>query len=119
MDISVSSSSLPRLIAPRTVRMDFTDKNKLDQLLVTKPHEMGIILSYAFGTENSNPANVLSCLTEAIGNVETVEVENDLYRWEVVYQNNVGVKIIEGDSTTNAGLNRKPVTLIFKFLTTA
>ncbi len=114
MDISVSSSSLPRLIAPRTVRMDFTDKNKLDQLLVTKPHEMGIILSYAFGTENSNPANVLSCLTEAIGNVETVEVENDLYRWEVVYQNNVGVKIIEGDSTTNAGLNRKPVTLVLE-----
>jgi hypothetical protein len=114
MDISVNSSSLPRLIDPRTVRMDFVDKNKLEHLLVTKPHEMGIMLSYAFGTENSNPANVLSCLTEAIGNVETVEVDNDLYRWDVVYQNNVGVKIITGDSSTNPGLNRKPVTLVLE-----
>ncbi len=114
MDVSVSSSSLPRLISPRSITMDFVDKNRLDNLLVTIPHEMGIMLSYAFGTEQSYPKNILSVLTEAIGKVEEVTVDNSLYRWDVVYQNDRGIKIVETVSTANAGYNRKPVELILE-----
>jgi len=106
MDVNVNSTPFARVIDSRAIATELTDKNHLDKLLLRSPHQFGVLVSYLIGKQKQLP---MQCLTEAMGRIEEKEVESDMYQWEVHYQNNKAVKIVETVSGTNLGLNSSPV----------
>lgn len=106
MDVNVNSSPFARIIDSRQVATELTDKNHLDKLLLREPFQFGVLVSYLVGKDKQLP---MQCLTEAMGRVEEREVDADMYQWEVQYQNNKAVRITEGASGTNLGIDNTPV----------
>lgn len=112
-DVSVNAGNLPKLIDPRQVSGPLTDSNKLDHLLLRKPHQFGQLVSYLIGKSRLLP---MQCLTEAMGRsavMETQQIESNIFQWEVAYQNDKLVKItVAPSATTNLGLNQQPVQVV-------
>lgn len=61
------------------------ESNKLTNAFLTKPVEMSGVLAYAFGTDSRSgkSGNIMNLITEGMGNITEVSVDNNVYRWKL------------------------------------
>lgn len=95
---------------------DLIDTNKISMASQQRPHEVGTILSYVFGTKDAGYSTSLDMLTGGLGN--TMTIEEPSFEWGVMVDQDRAVTIrdakwngaeITDDSTPGLGLT--PITL--------
>jgi hypothetical protein len=95
---------------------DLIDTNKISMASQQRPHEVGTILSYVFGTKDAGYSTSLDMLTGGLGN--TMTIQEEVYEWGVMIDQDRAVTIrdakwngaeITDESTPGLGLT--PITL--------
>lgn len=95
---------------------DLIDTNKISYASQQRPHEVGTILSYVFGTKDAGYSTSLDMLTGGLGN--TMTIQEDTFEWGVMVDQDRAVTIrdakwngadITDESTPGLGLT--PITL--------
>ena len=95
---------------------DLIDTNKISLASQQRPHEVGTILSYVFGTKDAGYSTSLDMLTGGLGN--TMTIQEEVYEWGVMIDQDRAVTIrdakwngaeITDESTPGLGLT--PITL--------
>ena len=96
-----------------------TDDNMLANALLKKPHEMGTLVSYAFGVQDDGYKSTLDFITGGLGNVMTIE--NNWYDWSFIIEADRavtirkamwnGIEVNETTTTATPGLNGTPIKL--------
>jgi hypothetical protein len=95
---------------------DLIDTNKISMASQPRPHEVGTILSYVFGTKDAGYSTSLDMLTGGLGN--TMTIQEEVYEWGVMIDQDRAVTIrdakwngaeITDESTPGLGLT--PITL--------
>lgn len=95
---------------------DLIDTNKISLASQQRPHEVGTILSYVFGTKDAGYSTSLDMLTGGLGN--TMTIQEEVYEWGVMIDQDRAVTIrdakwngaeITDESTPGFGLT--PITL--------
>jgi len=108
----MENNILNKLVLFRTKRFtDLVDENMLANALLTKPYEVSTVLSYVFGTYETN---TLDFLTMGLG--KTITIENRQYEWPVMIESDKAISIKAAKwqgaaiaSTDVPGLNGTPV----------
>lgn len=61
------------------------ESNKLSNAFLTQPVEMAGVIAYAFGTDSRSGknGNIMNLLTEGLGNVTSIEIDNAVYKWKL------------------------------------
>lgn len=97
---------------------DLVDENMISNALLTRPHEIGGLLSLVFGTKDDGVSTAIDMITGGLG--KTMTIENREYEWSVMVDQEKAVNIrwakadgAEITSTSNAtpGLNGAPIYL--------
>ena len=95
---------------------DLIDTNKISLASQQRPHEVGTILSYVFGTKDAGYSTSLDMLTGGLGN--TMTIQEDTYEWGVMIDQDRAVTIRDAkwngaEITDNStpGLGLTPITL--------
>lgn len=95
-----------------------TTEQQLTHLLLTKPHQMGSMLSMIFGGYKKEQVSVLDFITRGLGNVSTVPISNSEYTWDVDLDVDKAIPIIRAEwqgaaitSTDTPGINNTPITV--------
>lgn len=70
---------------------DLVDENMLANALLKRPHEMGTLVSYVFGTQDDGYSSTIDFITGGLGNVMTIE--NDWYDWDFLIEADRAVTI--------------------------
>ena len=110
----MENNILNKLVLFRSKRfVDLVDENMLANALLTKPYEVSTVLSYIFGTYETN---TLDFLTMGLG--KTLTIENRQYEWPVMIESDKAISIKaakwQGNviaSTDVPGLNGTPIQL--------
>ncbi len=78
------------------------ESNKLTNAFLTKPVEMSGVLAYAFGTDSRSgkDGNIMNLLTEGLGNISEVSLDNNVYRWKLYTG---GERLIESAGQIDGG----------------
>ena len=99
---------------------DLIDTNKISLASQQRPHEVGTILSYVFGTKDAGYSTSLDMLTGGLGN--TMTIQEDTFEWGVMIDQDRAVTIRdakwngtsiteENKDTITPGLGLTPITL--------
>lgn len=95
---------------------DLIDTNKISLASQQRPHEVGTILSYVFGTKDAGYSTSLDMLTGGLGN--TMTIQEDTFEWGVMIDQDRAVTIRDAkwngaEITENStpGLGLTPITL--------
>ena len=95
---------------------DLIDTNKISLASQQRPHEVGTILSYVFGTKDAGYSTSLDMLTGGLGN--TMTIQEEVYEWGVMIDQDRAVTIRDAkwngaEITDNStpGLGLTPITL--------
>ena len=95
---------------------DLIDTNKISLASQQRPHEVGTILSYVFGTKDAGYSTSLDMLTGGLGN--TMTIQEEVYEWGVMIDQDRAVTICDAkwngaEITDNStpGLGLTPITL--------
>ncbi len=97
---------------------DLVDENMISNALLTKPHEIGGLLSLVFGTKDDGVSTAIDMITGGLG--KTMTIENREYEWSVMVDQEKAVNIrwakANGEEITSAnyedltpGLNGAPI----------
>ena len=99
---------------------DLVDENMISNALLTRPHEIGGLLSLVFGTKDDGVSTAIDMITGGLG--KTMTIENREYEWSVMVDQEKAVNIrwakadgkeITSDdiNTATPGLNGAPIYL--------
>lgn len=99
---------------------DLVDENMISNALLTRPHEIGGLLSLVFGTKDDGVSTAIDMITGGLG--KTMTIENREYEWSVMVDQEKAVnirwakadgkEITSGDiNTATPGLNGAPIYL--------
>ena len=95
---------------------DLIDTNKISLASQQRPHEVGTILSYVFGTKDAGYSTSLDMLTGGLGN--TMTIQEDTFEWGVMIDQDRAVTIrdakwngAEITESSTPGLGLTPITL--------
>lgn len=99
---------------------DLVDENMISNALLTRPHEIGGLLSLVFGTKDDGVSTAIDMITGGLG--KTMTIENREYEWSVMVDQEKAVNIrwakADGKEITSAnygnivpGLNGAPIYL--------
>ena len=96
-----------QLYKPRNID-GLLESNKLTNAFLTKPVEMAGVLAYAFGTDSRSgrDGNIMNLLTEGLGHMADVSLDNNTYRWKLYTGNQRLIEIsgqISGGATPGIG----------------
>lgn len=99
---------------------DLVDENMISNALLTRPHEIGGLLSLVFGTKDDGVSTAIDMITGGLG--KTMTIENREYEWSVMVDQEKAVNIrwakADGTEVTSGnyetatpGLNGAPIYL--------
>lgn len=99
---------------------DLVDENMISNALLTRPHEIGGLLSLVFGTKDDGVSTAIDMITGGLG--KTMTIDNREYEWSVMIDQEKAVNIrwakADGKEITSAnvdeitaGLNGAPIYL--------
>lgn len=89
---------------------DLVDENMISNALLTRPHEIGGLLSLVFGTKDDGVSTAIDMITGGLG--KTMTIENREYEWSVMVDQEKAVNIrwAKADGTEVASGNYETVT---------
>lgn len=70
---------------------DLVDENMISNALLTRPHEIGGLLSLVFGTKDDGVSTAIDMITGGLG--KTMTIENREYEWSVMVDQEKAVNI--------------------------
>lgn len=86
---------------------DLVDENMISNALLTRPHEIGGLLSLVFGTKDDGVSTAIDMITGGLG--KTMTIENSEYEWSVMIDQEKAVNIrwakADGAEITSANMN--------------
>lgn len=88
---------------------DLVDENMISNALLTRPHEIGGLLSLVFGTKDDGVSTAIDMITGGLG--KTMTIENREYEWSVMVDQEKAVNIrwakADGKEITSTALDDK------------
>lgn len=86
---------------------DLVDENMISNALLTRPHEIGGLLSLVFGTKDDGVSTAIDMITGGLG--KTMTIENREYEWSVMVDQEKAVNIrwakADGKEITSNNMN--------------
>lgn len=91
---------------------DLVDENMISNALLTRPHEIGGLLSLVFGTKDDGVSTAIDMITGGLG--KTMTIENREYEWSVMVDQEKAVNIrwakADGKEITSDDINTATLT---------
>lgn len=91
---------------------DLVDENMISNALLTRPHEIGGLLSLVFGTKDDGVSTAIDMITGGLG--KTMTIENREYEWSVMVDQEKAVNIrwakADGKEITSTAVEHDEVT---------